>query len=112
MPSQSAKSRNGRSVAASSDSKPAWSEVDDGIKRDPDSCDPIPVRSANADIAGVLHVEAFEPDPERHEKIFGGASDEMQQMHPERRPDDRGVGVIIPAKFQSAELEETQRDRA
>src|ERR1051326_9594928 len=112
MPSQSAKSRSGRSVAASSDSKPAWPEVNDGIKRDRDSCDPIPIGSADADSARMLNVEAFEPDPNGHEKIFGRAGDEMQQMHPERRPNNGGVGVIVPAEFQSAELEKAQADRA
>src|SRR5437868_5554620 len=87
IPSQSAKSRSGRSVAASSASKPAWSEVDDGIKRDPNAGDPVPVRGADADIARVLHVETFEPDPKRHEEIFGRAGDEVEHVHAQRGPD-------------------------
>src|SRR5919202_448033 len=98
MPIQSARSRKGRSAAASSASKPAWSEVDDGIKGDPNCRDPVPVGGADTHIARMFHVQTFEPDPERHEKIFGGAGDEMEHVHTERRPDDSGVGVIVPPK--------------
>ena len=36
----------------------------------------------------------------------------MQQMHPEGCPNDRRVGVVVPAKLQPAKLEATQRDCA
>src|SRR5438477_471296 len=59
IPNQRAKSRSGRSVAASSASKPVRSEVDDCIERNPDCRDPVPVACAHTHIASVLHIEAL-----------------------------------------------------
>src|SRR3954447_2733260 len=112
IPTHSARSRSGRSVAASSLSKPTWSEVDDCIKRNPDSRDPIPVRGAHADVARVSDVQAFKPDPQSHQQIFRRACDEMQQMHTEHGPNDRCIGVIVPAELQSTEFEKAERNSA
>src|SRR5438067_8939367 len=111
IPTHRARSRSGRSVAASCASKPVRYEVDDCIKRNPNSRDPIPVARSHAHIESVSHVESLQPDPQSHQKTFGRSRDQMQQVHTENGPDDSSIGVVVPAELQSAELDKTQRDR-
>jgi hypothetical protein len=50
-------------------------------------------------------------DPQQHHRDFDDLDGDVGEVQPEHRPDERGVGVLVPVHDQRRELVPAQHER-
>src|SRR4051794_33666934 len=75
-------------------------DVNRSVAQHPGGGGPVPVAAQERDVQAVLGIKAMLMNPSLHDDELRHAGEQVGQVRPDDHPDDRAVGVVVPAELE------------